>query len=172
MDDAPQRKEHVETNVERERASSVRSSGQGAGIDEVATSERLKRVGYTDQTLVLIRLIPLITVAWADGKVSDSERETILAEARGRGIPLGSAADRQLSQWLTVAPSEALCRASVEFLATTANGDLSCVLEACHQVASASGGFLGSCAISRREQDVLDRLATALVRKGIASPHR
>jgi hypothetical protein len=148
------------------------SRPEDAWIANDAAIERLQRLGYTDETLVLVRFIPLVAVAWADGQISEGEREAIRAEARARGIGSGSAADRQLDQWLAVAPSEAFRTASVEFLVTTASADLSSVLNACHKVAATAGGLSGSCAISRREQRVLDRLADAFVRKGIASPHR
>ncbi len=143
-----------------------------AGILDDAIVQRLQALGYTDETLILVRLIPLIGVAWADGNVSENERTAIRAEAQAQGIDAGSPADHQLTDWLTAAPSEAFQDASVEILAASANGDLDGVLTACRKVASASGGVFGFGAISRREQDVLDRLAKAFVRKGIATLQR
>jgi hypothetical protein len=143
-----------------------------AGIVDDAIVQRLRALGYTDETVILIRLIPLIAVAWADGSVSENEREAIRAEAQAQGVESGTPADRQLGEWLTAAPSEAFQDASVQILAASANGDLDGVLTACRKVASASGGLFGFRAISPREQDVLDRLANAFVRKGIATPHR
>ena len=143
-----------------------------AGIVDDAIVRRLLALGYTDETVILIRLIPLIAVAWADGSVSENERDAIRAEAQAQGIQAGTSAERQLTEWLTTAPPEPLQDASVQILAASANGDLAGVLTACRKVASASGGFFGFGAISRREQDVLDRLANAFLRKGIATPHR
>ena len=143
-----------------------------AGIVDDAIVQRLQALGYTAETVILIRLIPLIAVAWADGSATENEREAIRAEAQAHGIQSGTPADRQLEEWLTIAPSEAFQDASVQILAASTSGDLAGVLTACRKVASASGGFLGFGAISRREQDILDRLANAFVRKGIATPHR
>jgi len=143
-----------------------------AGILDDAILQRLQALGYTDETLILIRLIPLIAVAWADGSVSENEREAIRAEAQAQGVESGTPADRQLREWLMEAPSEVLQDASVQILAASANGDLAGVLTACRKVAAASGGLFGFGAISRRERDVLDRLAKAFVRKGIATLQR
>jgi hypothetical protein len=46
-------------------------------------------------------MMPLLAVAWADGNVSDAEREGVISEARSYGIAPDSAADRQLAAWLT-----------------------------------------------------------------------
>ena len=143
-----------------------------AGTLDDAIVQRLQALGYTDETLILIRLIPLIAVAWADGNVSENERTAIRAEAQAQGIEAGTPADHQLTEWLTAAPSEAFQDASVQILVASANGDLDGVLTACRKVGSASGGVFGFGAISRREQDVLDRLAKAFVRKGIATLQR
>ena len=47
-------------------------------------------------------------VAWAEGGITKAERELILRLARSRGIEEGSAADHQLTEWLTSRPPEAV----------------------------------------------------------------
>jgi tellurite resistance protein len=140
-----------------------------AGVADVATAERLRRLGFTDETVVLIRMMPLLAVAWADGHISDAEREAVISEARSYGIAPDSAADRQLAAWLTDAPSEIVREAAVDILAGSILGDAERVIAACHTVASASGGAFGLRKVSAREQDVLDRITYALARKGIVS---
>jgi hypothetical protein len=143
-----------------------------AGFADVATAERLRRLGFTDETVVLIRMLPLLAVAWADGHISDAEREAVIGEARSYGIAPDSVPDRQLADWLTDPPSEIVRDAAVDILAGSILGDAGRVIAACHRVASASGGAFGLRKVSAREQGVLDRITYALERKGIVSGRR
>jgi hypothetical protein len=68
----------------------------------------LQDLGYTPETVMLLHLVPLVQMAWAEGGVSDSERALIVEAARARGVEAGSPADRQLAEWLTSRPSERL----------------------------------------------------------------
>ena len=150
----------------------LRRLRERAGVADVATADRIRGLGFTEETVVLIRLMPLLAVAWADGHVSDAERAAVISEARSYGIASGSAADVQLAAWLTHAPSETVRDAAVDILAGTLLGDAQRVIAACHTVAAASGGAFGLRKISARERDVLDRITYALERKGIVSGRR
>ena len=55
---------------------------------------------------ILLPLVPIVQVAWAEGGVSDAERHLIVKLARARGITEGSAADRQLAEWLDRRPAD------------------------------------------------------------------
>ncbi len=57
---------------------------------------------------MLLHLVPLIQTAWAEGGVTQKERDLIVRAARSRGIERGSSADQQLIRWLTERPSEEL----------------------------------------------------------------
>ena len=150
----------------------LRRLRQRAGGAGVATAKHLRGLGFTDETLVLIRMVPLLAVAWADGHITDAEREAVISEARSFGIAPDSAADRQLEAWLTDAPSEIVREAAVDILAGSILDDPDRVIAACHTVASASGGAFGLRQGSSPEQNVLHRIAHALERKGIVSRRR
>jgi hypothetical protein len=162
--------EKAETEARHDAA--LRRLRERAGVADVATAERLRALGFTDETVVLIRMVPLLAVAWADGNVSDAEREAVITEARSYGIARDSVADRQLAAWLTKAPSEIVREAAVDILAGSIMGDAERVIAACHTVASASGGAFGLRKVSRVEQNVLDQITYALERKGIVSGRR
>jgi hypothetical protein len=159
-------------HTEARNDAALRRLRDRAGVADVATAQRLRRLGFTDETVVLIRMIPLLAVAWADGQISDAEREAVIGEARSYGIAPDSVPDRQLEDWLTDPPSEIVREAAVDILAGSILGDAGRVIAACHTVASASGGAFGLRKVSAREQDVLDRITYALERKGIVSGRR
>ena len=73
-------------------------------VDEEILGDLLK-LGYTSETVMLLHLVPLLQMAWAEGGVSDNERKLIIEAARARGIEKDSPADRQLAQWLATRPS-------------------------------------------------------------------
>lgn len=160
------------TNADAEHDGVLRRLRERASVADVAIAERLGRLGLTSETVVLIKLIPLLAVAWADGHITGAEREAVISEARSYGIAPESAADLQLAAWLTDAPSEIVRDAAVDILAGSILGDVERVIAACHTLASASGGAFGLQKISAPEQDVLDRITYSLERKGIVSGRR
>src|SRR5947208_4781652 len=52
--------------------------------DEPALLERIQKLGVTLDTGSAFLLAPLVEVAWADGEVSHTERDTVLRIARQR----------------------------------------------------------------------------------------
>src|SRR5687768_17644755 len=54
--------------------------------DEPALLERIQKLGVTLDTGSAFILAPLVEVAWSDGDVSDTERDTILNIAKQRGV--------------------------------------------------------------------------------------
>ncbi|HLM55653.1 MAG TPA: hypothetical protein VK422_05950 [Pyrinomonadaceae bacterium] len=56
--------------------------------------------------LGLLALVPLVRVAWAEGRVTRRERELITRAARRLGVEEGGAADLLLSGWLKARPGE------------------------------------------------------------------
>ena len=124
-------------------------SAAGVADDDVA--QALRELGYQPETVPLVYLVPLVQVAWADGRLTAREREYIEAAARARGIEAGSAAHRQLVQWLDAAPPDAYFRGTLQVLrrllyallaVERAAGERE-VLVSCYGVAGASRGLLG-----------------------------
>lgn len=60
-------------------------------------------------------------MAWAEGSVSDRERELIVQAARTRGVDAGSDADRMLAGWLAARPSEAFFEKTLRAVAAILN---------------------------------------------------
>jgi hypothetical protein len=121
---------------------------------------------------MLLHLVPLVQMAWAEGGVSDRERALIVEAARARGVDPGSPADRQLADWLTSRPSERFfeqtLRAIRAFLearpAEEREANRRELLSYSTAIASASGGVLGFGAVSAEERALLARLSSELER--------
>jgi hypothetical protein len=146
--------------------------GENAGVADEEILQHLRELGYTPETVMLLHLVPLVQMAWAEGGVSDRERELIVEAARARGVEAGSPADQQLAEWLTSRPSEQLfdqsLRAVRAFLQArpaeeqeASQRDLLADLTA---IASASGGLFGFGAVSPEERALLAALSSELER--------
>ena len=121
----------------------------GVADDEIL--QDLLALGYTPETVMLLHLVPLVQMAWAEGDVSDGERSLIIEAARARGIEKDSPADRQLAQWLASRPTDDLfektLRAVNAILESRSpeerNASQKDLLSRLTAIASASGGILG-----------------------------
>ena len=147
---------------------------------QVDNPELLRRVialGVRLDTGPAFLLAPLVQVAWAEGKVTDRECATVLRLAAARGVEAGSPAHAAPQ----VAPGAAVGRSlrrgdggHGSGLALLPPGDreerLKHIVQACHEVAEASGGLarmlgLGSGA-SGEEEALLEAISTTLRRHG------
>ena len=164
---------------DRELVEKLRRSAEGvqarealariAGVSDPAVLQELHDLGFTPETIGLLPLIPSIQVAWAEGGVSKAERDLIVSLARKRGVEAGSAADRQLEQWLTTRPPDSvftgagrLIRAVLDTGASPGNLTADDLVQFSEQVAQASGGVFGIGSISREERALLDQIAADL----------
>lgn len=154
-----------------EEAARRRLAEQTGVVDEEILQD-LQALGYTPETVMLLHLVPLVQVAWAEGHVSDSERELITAAARSRAVAPNSPADRQLADWLMRRPSDEFFEKTLRAIAAilqarppeereASRRDL---LSYCTAIASASGGILGFGKVSDQERELLARLASTLER--------
>src|SRR6185369_10649168 len=141
-----------------------------SGIANEEILKILQELGYTRDTVLLLHLVPLISVAWADDGVSGPERELIVEAARVRGIAEDSAGDKQLNDWLTNRPSDQFLNQTLRVISDLADTELpeeretrrQNLLGLANRVAEASGGILGLGKISDEEQALLDRIARQL----------
>ena len=133
--------------------------------DEALTAE-LVAAGITPQTLALLHLVPLIEVAWAEGEVTDRERQLIVAMAERRGAAPDDEVHLRLNELLAHRPDEAfydvalkgeralLTRMSVDARANA----LEDLEKRCVAIAEAAGGILGMGTISPEERAALKHI--------------
>lgn len=143
--------------------------GKTTGLTDPDMLQELQALGFTPQTVVLLPLVPVVQIAWAEGGVTPAERSLITRLARARGIEEGGAADRQLSDWLDRRPAEQVfthaTRLIRAMLAAPGHGDLTAddLVKYCESIADASGGILGFIGrVSAEERQLLADLAAGL----------
>jgi hypothetical protein len=150
---------------------------EAAGVTDDDILQGLQRLGYTAETVKLLQVVPLIDVAWADGHVSEPERQAILAVTRALGIEAGSHADHQLARWLLDPPSNVLSDGTLRLLRAIVQrrppderaAATRRLLSACSAVAASRGGMFGFRAISDKEQRALDRILSEMERSDASS---
>jgi hypothetical protein len=160
--------------IERMRKASAAEDARRAmetktGLDDPALLKELEELGFTPDTVALLPLVPLVQMAWAEGGVSDAERKLIVQLARARGIAEASAADRQLSSWLSSRPhadvfarASRLIRAMLDTPAAEHGLTADELVKYCENIAAASGGILGINRISAEERALLNTIARDL----------
>jgi hypothetical protein len=146
-----------------------REMGARTGLDDPELLQELQALGFTPDTVVLLPLVPLVQVAWAEGGVTDHERQLVVRLARSRGVAEGSDADRQLADWLTYRPdpdvfarATRLIRALLDAPGAGAGTTADDLVRYCERIAGASGGFLGMGHVSSEERALIAAIAAGL----------
>lgn len=152
------------------RETSRKALAEVSGIKSPDILDKLVELEITPDLLASLALLPLVQVAWADGRVQDKERDAILAAASAAGLAEGAVDRSILEQWLQRRPNAKLLEAWTHYVAglceslspaeCTALADN--LLSRARAVAQSAGTFLGlSSGISAAEQAVLDRMQKA-----------
>ena len=120
--------------------------------------------------LAALGLIPLVEVAWADGRISPGESTAALTAAVGMGVTEGSQAYALLEKWLETRPSPGAVAAWKEYVKALAKSwgrertreIQKAIIGRAAGVAQSAGGILGlGNKVSVKEQAVLDELESA-----------
>jgi len=160
------------SDLESERQSMAKVIG-------VADEEILREIqdfGFTCETIRLLYFVPIVLIAWAEGKVTNSERKLIFEAAREQGIEENSLAYQKLSDWLEDRPAEEFFDMSLQLIRMILqslprerqqDGKIK-IFSHCTEVAEASGGttgFLGGgYRICDEERTAIKRVAAELNR--------
>jgi hypothetical protein len=157
-----------------EQESTRRRLGEKAGVASEEILNDLEELGYTPETVMLLHLTPLIQTAWAEGGITERERELIIKAARSRGIDAGTAADAQLTTLLTDRPSEAYFEKTLRAIGAILQAqppdvgqktahDLVSLSTA---IAAVSGGIMGFHTVSDEERQILAHISEELEKGG------
>jgi len=143
---------------------------KASGISHPEVLDHLVKLGLDAETVIALGLVPLIDVAWADGKMAERERLAVLSAAREKGIDDASPAGLLLASWLSAPPPPKLSEVWIDYvralcqqLDPTERSELrDDLLGRARAVAESAGGFLGlGSKISSHEQEELARLEAA-----------
>ena len=160
--------ERIRTQIVAKQAREALAKVCGISNEKVLKS--LVKQGIAPGTLVALTMIPLVYVAWADGKIEAKERNALLKAANENGIRDDSPAFELLSSWLGTKPKPELLDGWKLYttslrctLDSAAYGQVTtAILERTTEIAKSAGGILGLGAISASEKKVLDNLEKAL----------
>jgi hypothetical protein len=166
---------HDQTLIEQhERLEHIRRTRKAltevSGIENPRILDKLMELEVSPAILASLSVIPLVEVAWADGKVQEKERKAILAATEESGFKGKSVDNALLEAWLKRRPPKNMLSAWKHYISglceklneAERNSLKSELLARAHAVAEASGGILGfGLKISAQEQDMLDTMAEA-----------
>lgn len=116
------------------------------GTTDAEIVDRIEQLGLSGDSARVLDLLPLVHVAWADGRVQKAERSAVLAILEARGIPANSDACLLMEALLEARPSETFLGQSLSLLRDLAARDgkgTADIVDLCARVAEASGGLLG-----------------------------
>ena len=143
---------------------------KASGITDEELLNHLIELNISPTSFAAFSLLPLIQVAWADGRVQTAEREAILKSAEQSGISKETAAFELLDSWMDETPDDELYATWKEYAATLKNSLEPAqatnlknrILGRAREVAEAAGGFLGfGNKVSDEEAAVLEELSAA-----------
>ncbi|HOC41811.1 MAG TPA: hypothetical protein PKJ99_02240 [Thermoanaerobaculales bacterium] len=135
-------------------------------IDDEDVLDHLVALDVSPEAIVAFSLVPLVEVAWADGRIQPDEREAILRAADERGVSSSPYSRELLDNWLRRRPPAALLEVWRHY-AKALLRDLDAndcrmmrerVIGSARAVAEAAGGFLGIGSISAAEKGALEDL--------------
>lgn len=150
---------------------------EGLQVDNPALLERVRALGITADTAQAFLVAPMVQVAWAEGKVTKREQETVLRLAKERGVGDGTPDHAKLVEWLHDRPSDDLFDAAAEVIKygleayppVEREERTKRIVDACREVAAASGSEIArqlglGDGVSKSEAQILENISTHLRR--------
>jgi hypothetical protein len=153
----------------------ARALGEKLQIENPELLERVRKLGLKPEAAPALFVAPLVQVAWAENKITRDEQDAVLRLSLARGIDKDSPVYAQILDWLAGRPSDELFDTALEVLkygfAVLPDNEredrIKRIVEACHEIAEASGGGLGrllglGSAVSSDESSMLDSINSTL----------
>lgn len=152
--------------------SDAESLAKALGIEPGPLATALLKAGVSAQNALSLRLVPLILVAWADGRMEPEESQIVLDAAQKQGIQSNDPAGQLLANWLKTAPPADMislwsdyAKAIISHLSASEAEQLrSAITSEIKAVANAAGGVLGWAAVSSGECKVMTAVENALAK--------
>jgi hypothetical protein len=141
-----------------------------SGVHDHAVLDQLVDLDIEPVTWTAISLIPLVEVAWADGRMEEKERRAVLAAAEANGVFVDSPSYALLQGWLERRPDARLFQTWGEYIVHLCSklGEpekqrlKAEILGRARSVAEATGGILGmGNKVSPEEAVILSELEKA-----------
>jgi uncharacterized tellurite resistance protein B-like protein len=149
-----------------ERVAKRGAIAEAVGTTDTDIVDRIEALGLSGDSVRVLDVLPLVHVAWADGKIQKAERAAVLAILERRGIPSNSDACLLIESLLERRPSETFFSQSLALirdLAARSGAETADVVDLCARVAEASSGLFGfSGRTSDEEKSLIRDVAHAL----------
>lgn len=158
-------------NAEASAKMKAKQELEALGIKDDTLVEQLTKAGYGSDEARALFVVPLVEVAWADGKVQDEERKEILSLVSSRGIEEDSKAYELVQIWLTSKPTDkkfevarSLLEPIFDQMKEKQSETAEWILESTRRVAEATGGLFGFGLnmISKEEAKVIEKISEKL----------
>lgn len=94
--------------AEKQKVAAREGLERVSGIQDAEVLDKLVEMEIGPDTWAALSLIPLVEVAWADGKMEDKERQAILSAAEAGGVATGTPSHDLLEGWLQRRPDKQL----------------------------------------------------------------
>jgi tellurite resistance protein len=133
----------------------------------LSLQDYLKQLGVDRDRVELVALLPLVRVAWADGRVQPAERELIIEIATRHDL-FGPGDREVVEEWLSEHPSDFFLDTTERVLRELAKlavfPDARDIVDQCWALAEAAGGLFGTSlfAIGAEERAAIEEMAQAL----------
>lgn len=154
----------------REMERNLKTLSEISGLTDEMLLRKLTELNIQVEVLATLSIIPLVEVAWADGKIDESEREAILKAAARLGIVKGPVHRSLFEHWLKNRPPAGMLESWIyymqglcQLLGKEERRRLKAgYLEWAKKVGEAEGGKTkAKPKLSRRKEEILLRLEQA-----------
>ena len=145
-----------------------REALKSQGISDEHLIDELTKAGFGADAARALVFVPLIQMAWADGRVQDEERQMIEKLAQQRAIEPDSEAMGLITRWMSAEPrdekylqAKTLLEPMVDEINRAGHPELGTwILSAAEKVAEATGGLFGFGAkISKEEKELMKEIS-------------
>ncbi|WP_146461846.1 TerB family tellurite resistance protein [Rubripirellula tenax] len=159
----------MELRSRMEREDAIERLKAATGFEESTILEHLVDAGFKPSSITALALVPMVFVAWADGKVDSAEQQAILSDALHLQVRQPDAR-ALLKTWLKNPPGDELWSHWAEYslavfhvLPLERRETLrDQIVRSCNVVAEASGGHFGRGKTSAKEKVMLERIEKQL----------
>ena len=87
-----------------------------SGITDEVILQKLTQLNIQVEVLATLSIVPLVEVAWADGKLDDQEREAILSGAESHGVFKGHVNRSLFEHWLKNQPPKEMVESWIFYM--------------------------------------------------------
>jgi tellurite resistance protein len=148
----------------------------GVGTDDMTLASMIRSLGFDGDSARVFDLLPLVHVAWADGRIERRERARILDVLELRNVQRESSAYHLIASLLEERPAESWLAVSRDLLRQVLSDRGShamAIVDLCVSVAQTTSGVLGVDAeVHDEERTLIGEIAETLGQEAVAEFQR